>query len=163
MRQAVPATDRRSLLALLGLFILCTLVAIAGSAVTQPRIPGWYADLQKPFFTPPNAAFGPVWTLLYALMAFAAWRVWRSAGPGRRTALFVFFAQLAFNLSWSFVFFGLRSPAGGLAVILVLEALIVWMIVLFWRIDRAAGLTMVPYALWVAYATALNLAILILN
>lgn len=163
MPGTVKPLSRRSLLVLGALFLLCTLVAILGSSVTTPRIDGWYADLAKPFFTPPNWVFAPVWSILYALMAIAAWRVWRHPVAGRRRALAVFFVQLAFNLAWSFAFFGLASPPLGLAVILVLEALILWMIALFERIDRAAAFSMVPYAAWVAYATALNLAIVILN
>lgn len=163
MRNAIPALKGRSLLVLAGLLGLCALVAIIGSTVTTPRIPVWYETLEKPFFTPPNWLFGPVWTVLYALMAVAAWRIWRSRAPGRRPALAVFFVQLAVNLAWSIVFFGLTSPRLGLAVILALMALILWMIALFRPIDRPAAWSMVPYAAWVAYATALNFAIAILN
>lgn len=163
MQSIIPALNPRSLAVLVGLFALCTLVAVIGGAATTPNVPTWYETLERPFFTPPNWLFGPVWSILYALMAIAAWRIWRHRTEPRRRALAVFFVQLALNLSWSIVFFGLRNPPGGLAIILLLEALIVWMILLFRPIDPAAAWSMVPYAAWVAYATALNIAIVLLN
>ena len=165
MRHALPATDRRSLIALGGFLVVCFLVAGLAGAVTNPKIPTWYAGLEKPAFTPPNWLFGPVWALLYAMMAVAAWRVWRTQGEPelRRRALAVFGAQLALNCIWSFAFFGAESPLAGLLVILALEALILWTILLFARLDRTAALLMAPYAAWVAYAAALNLAIHALN
>lgn len=165
MPQALPASGRRSLIALAGFLVICFLVAALASAVTNPKIPGWYGTLEKPAFTPPDWVFGPVWTLLYAMMAVAAWRVWRTEGmPGpRRRALSVFGAQLALNGAWSFAFFGAESPLAGLIVILALEALILWTILLFARLDRLAAILLAPYAAWVAYAAALNLAILHLN
>ena len=163
MQTIIPALKPRSVAVLLAFFALCTFVAVIGSMATTPNIPTWYASLEKPGFTPPNWLFGPVWTVLYALMAIAAWRIWRHRVPGRTKALAVFFLQLGFNLSWSIVFFGLRSPLGGLVIILLLLAMIVWMILLFRPIDPPAAWSMVPYAAWVAYATALNLAIVLLN
>jgi benzodiazapine receptor len=165
MRHALRAADRRSLIALGGFLVICTLVAGLASAVTNPKIPTWYAGLTKPAFTPPDWLFGPVWTLLYAMMAIAAWRVWRTQGEPdlRRRALAVFGAQLALNGIWPFAFFGAESPLAGLLVILALEALILWAILLFSRLDRIAALLMAAYAAWVAYAAALNVAILALN
>jgi tryptophan-rich sensory protein len=137
-------------------------VAFVGSSVTLPKIPTWYAGLVKPWFTPPNAVFGPAWTILYVMMAVAAWRIGTgSAARTRATALFV--VQLAFNAIWSPVFFGFEAPKLGLAVIIALLISLAATLTTFWRIDRLAGLMLVPYLVWVCYATALNAAIVALN
>ena len=138
-------------------------VGLAGSWVTLPKIPTWYAALGKPWFTPPNAVFGPIWTTLYVVMAFAAWRVSGSGKPGRARAIALFAVQLAFNAIWSPVFFGLEAPRAGLAVIVALLMSLAVTVVMFLRIDRLAGLLLIPYLCWVAYATALNTAIVFLN
>ncbi len=137
-------------------------VAFVGSAVTLPKIPTWYAGLAKPWFTPPNAVFGPAWTLLYAMMAVAAWRI--GTGPSARTrATALFVVQLTFNAIWSPVFFGLEAPKLGLAVIVALLISLAATLIAFWQIDRLAGLLLVPYLAWICYATALNAAIVALN
>ena len=160
-----PATAPRSIGVLVGLLALCALVGWLGSAVTLPKVEGWYAALHKPFFSPPNWAFGPAWTILYVCMAVAAWRIWRTESdqPTRRRALWLWTAQLVFNLSWSYAFFGAESPLLALVVIVVLEALILAAITVFSRLDGWAAGLMIPYGVWVAYATALNSAILALN
>ena len=161
MRHHVAALDRRSLVALAIILAACFGVAFAGGAVTQSRIADWYEALRKPGFTPPNWVFGPVWSILYAMMAVAAWRAWRAQGGAPRAlALRVFAGQLVLNLAWSFAFFGAESPLLGFGVILALEAAILWTMVLFARLDRLAAWLLAPYAAWVAYATALNAAIL---
>jgi benzodiazapine receptor len=137
-------------------------VALAGSSVTLPKIPNWYASLAKPSFTPPNAVFGPVWTILYLMMAVAVWRI-GGGDPARKRAVVLFAVQLALNAIWSPVFFGLEMPGLGLAVIVALLVSLAATVVVFWRIDRAAGLLLAPYLLWVCYATALNAAIVVLN
>jgi benzodiazapine receptor len=139
-------------------------VALVGSWVTLPKIPTWYAGLAKPSFTPPNALFGPVWTILYMMMAVAVWRVGAAADATARTravALFVF--QLALNAIWSPVFFGLEAPRLGLAVIVALLVSLAGALTEFWKIDRLAGLLLAPYLFWICYATALNIAIVFLN
>jgi tryptophan-rich sensory protein len=154
----------RDIAALAGFVALCLAVAAAGGAITATSVNTWYAALAKPAFNPPGWVFGPVWTVLYLMMALAAWRVWRArAAPGARLALGAWALQLALNLSWSFIFFGARMIGAALAEILVLLAAIVLTAVLFWRIDRAAGALLVPYAAWVAFATALNAALWRLN
>jgi tryptophan-rich sensory protein len=153
-----------SLLALAAFLALCYGVAWVGSAVTMPAIPVWYEGLAKPPFAPPNWLFGPVWGALYGLMAFAAWRVWLQRDRAdTRPALTLFFLQLALNLAWSFLFFGLRNPGAALAGILVLAALIFATLIAFGRIDRWAGLAFVPYLAWVSFATALNAGVRLLN
>jgi translocator protein len=125
---------------------------------------GWYAELAKPAWNPPNWVFGPAWTLLYALMAVAAWRVWLRGGWARqKVALGIFVAQWALNALWTPLFFGLQQPDWAFAEILILLLAILATIRAFWRIDRPAGLLLLPYAAWVAFATALNFAIWRLN
>jgi len=140
-------------------------VSVAGGLVTRPSIPTWYAALAKPDFTPPNWLFAPVWTTLYALMAYAAWRILSRPGdqPRRAAAVTAFFVQLGLNCLWSFAFFGARSPTMGLIVIAALIVAIAATIRAFRRLDRTAALLLVPYLAWVAYAAALNGAILHLN
>jgi len=140
-------------------------VSVAGSLVTTPNIPTWYAGLAKPGFTPPDWLFGPVWTTLYALMAYAVWRILAlpKDRPGRSTAVTAFFVQLALNSLWSFAFFGGHSPVAGLVVIAALIVAILATIRAFWSLDRVAAWLLVPYLAWVAYATALNAAIWHLN
>jgi tryptophan-rich sensory protein len=165
MRRAISADDRRSVFALVGFLGLCFGVAALGSAVTLPAVRDWYPTLAKPGFTPPNWLFGPVWTVLYAAMAVAAWRAWRTKGSEavRRLALRAFALQLGLNLAWSFAFFGAKSLVVGLIIILLLEAAILWTTALFARLDRLAAWLMAPYAAWVAYAAVLNISILRLN
>ncbi len=143
-------------------FLVATFAAAAIGSLFPPG--EWYASLNKPAWTPPNWLFGPVWTLLYAMIAVAGWLVWKEAGfAGARLALTVFALQLVLNASWSWVFFGLRRPDLALVVIVALEVTILALIVLFRAISPLAGLLLVPYALWVAFATALNAAIWQLN
>ncbi len=139
--------------------------AFLGSLATQPQITGWYATVIKPSFNPPNWIFGPVWTLLFAMMAYAAFRILqRPAGtPGRSNALKLFFLQLVMNASWSWAFFGSQSPLLGLLVIVPLLLMILGTIMLFRPLDRLAGALLVPYALWVSFATLLNMSIWWLN
>ena len=129
-----------------------------GNLATIPNIPTWYAGLARPPLTPPNWVFGPVWTLLYLLMAVALYRVLRldPGTPGRGRALGVFMAQLTLNAAWSFAFFGAHSPALGLLTITPLLALIATTLVLFRPLDAIAARCLMPYAAWVSFATYLN-------
>ncbi|WP_424360595.1 TspO/MBR family protein [Methylocystis parvus] len=141
------------------------LAAMLGNAATIPNIAPWYDNLAKPPLTPPNWVFGPAWTVLFLLMGIAFYRVLRSdAAPTIRVrAIALFAVQLALNAGWSFAFFGAQSPLLGLAVILPFEALIFATIWAFWRIDRAAAYCLIPYAMWVAFATYLNAGVWALN
>lgn len=142
------------------------LAAVLGNAATLPNIAPWYEGLAKPPLTPPNWVFGPAWTILYILMGVAFYRILRreAAAPRRRwRAILLFVLQLVFNAGWSFAFFAAQSPALGLAVILPMEALILATIDAFWRLDRAAAYCLIPYALWVAFATYLNVGVWALN
>jgi benzodiazapine receptor len=157
-----PGT-RRGLAALIALIALNLAVGAVGGLATASSVTTWYAGLNKPAFNPPNAVFAPVWTVLYVLMAYAAWRVWRADRASGRAALALYSVQLALNLGWSLIFFGLRQPGFAFAEIVVLFVAIVATVVCFWRIDRLAGIIMVPYVAWVAFASVLNFAIMRLN
>jgi len=145
--------------------VVCQCAGIIGSVFTTPAIPTWYAALQKPVFTPPNWLFAPAWITLYLLMSIAAFLVWRVGLDNRpvRIALIIFFIQLALNSLWSVVFFGMQSPLYGIIVIIVLWLAILLTILRFARIASIAAWLMVPYILWVSFASALNIAIWVLN
>jgi benzodiazapine receptor len=139
-----------------------TAVAVAaacGGAATRRSVATWYPRLRKPGWTPPSQAFGPVWTVLYAQMAYSAHRVARSREPGRRPALALWWLQLSLNAAWSPVFFGTRRPGAGAVVIGALLPAVAATAVASVRVDRRAGLLFAPYLAWSAYAAALNLEI----
>ena len=140
-------------------------VSVLGSWATLPNVPAWYAGLAKPPFTPPNWVFGPTWTALYALMAYAVWRVLSAPAemPGRGRAVALFFVQLALNALWSWSFFAAHSPAAGLANILALDLAVVATIAVFARLDRAAAWCLAPYLAWITFATYLNWGVWRLN
>jgi len=145
--------------------VIALAVAAIGGLATASSVTTWYVGLHKPAFNPPNAVFGPVWTILYVLMAIAAWRVWRAGQRDgrRRGAIGLYAVQLALNLAWSLTFFGLRRPDLALADIALLLVAVLATTVAFWRRDHLAGLMMVPYVAWVAFASMLNFAIWRLN
>ena len=145
--------------------VVCQCAGIVGSVFTAPAIPNWYATLQKPAFTPPNWLFAPAWITLYLLMGIAAFLVWCVGLENRRvrTALIIFLVQLMLNALWSVVFFGMQSPLYGVIVIAILWLMILLTILKFARISATAAWLLVPYILWVCFATALNISIWILN
>jgi len=150
---------------LIGSIILCNLAGLLGTLVTGTGPGSWYDMLVKPSFNPPSWVFGPAWTLLYILMGISLYLVlmaWRK-GTEVRIPLILFGIQLALNALWSFLFFGLQSPATGLAGILVLWVFIVATIVTFFRVSRPAAFLLLPYLAWVSFASLLNYAIFILN
>jgi len=145
--------------------LFCEAVGLLAAWATQLSVTTWYPTLAKPWFTPPNWLFAPVWTLLYAMMGLAVFLVWRrgTARAGVRQALVLFGLQLGLNAAWSFAFFGARSPGLGLVVIVGLGAVLTWTVERFFRVRSAAGWLMVPYLVWVGYAVLLNAAIWTLN
>jgi tryptophan-rich sensory protein len=160
----MSAGARRDALALAAFLGLCFAVAALGGWVTQESVGTWYRTLRKPAFNPPDWVFGPVWMLLYAMIAVAGWRAWRKrARPRARAAFQAYGAQLALNLLWSFLFFGARQVGLALVDIAALLGAIVLTIALFARLDRMAAALLLPYAAWVAFAAALNFAIWRLN
>ena len=150
--------------ALVGVLI-CEGVGLLAAWATQTSVTTWYPTLTKPGFTPPDWLFGPVWTVLYAMMGVAAALVWqrRTEDTTSQSALVLFGVQLLLNGGWSFAFFGARSPGLGLIVIVALWGALAWTTERFFRVRAAAGWLLVPYLLWVTYAGALNLSIWLLN
>ncbi|MFW6143719.1 MAG: TspO/MBR family protein [Patescibacteria group bacterium] len=135
-----------------------------GSAATTPAIPSWYQSLNKPAFTPPSWLFGPAWTILYILTAVAFYLIWTKTNfETHKTAFIVFFAQLILNALWSIIFFGLKQPFFALIEIAVLWTAILFTLIKFYQVNKTAGLLLIPYLLWVTFATALNFAIWQLN
>ena len=150
-----------------GFFVWVVVVFAAvsiGSFYTSRGLAGWYDHLAKPSFTPPDWVFGPVWTVLYLMMAAAAWLVWRSAPLKNVTGPLALFAvQLALNVAWTAIFFGLMDPGRAFAEIVILWLAIAATAVLFWQHSRTAALLLVPYWLWVTFASVLNFAIWRMN
>lgn len=146
----------------LALWLAVTFAAAALGARFRPG--EWYAGLEKPRWTPPNAVFARVWTMLYLAMAVAAWLVWERGGfAAASAALTAYLVQLIVNAAWSALFFGLHRIGLALLDIVLLWLLIAVTLALFWTPSLAAGLLLVPYLAWVSYATALNIALFRLN
>jgi len=141
------------------------LAGVIGSVFTISAIPNWYAGLVKPALNPPAWVFGPVWTTLYALMGVAAFLIWRMGWERKevKMALGVFGIQLFLNAIWSIIFFSLHSPGWALVDIVLLWLAIVWTIAVFYKISKPAAYLLVPYLLWVSFASYLNYAIWVLN
>ena len=147
---------------LVSLVLFVLLVVGGGIAIGASNLPGgWYAGLTKPWFNPPNWIFAPAWTVLYVLIAIAGWRTFQRNPAGR--AMLIWWAQLAFNFSWSPVFFRAHLILAALSVIAVMFVLIIAFIAVQWRRDRVSALLFVPYAMWVGFASSLNTAIYFLN
>jgi tryptophan-rich sensory protein len=143
---------------------ICFAVAAIGSVWTSTSVRTWYVRLQKPSFNPPSWVFGPVWSALYLMMATSAWLVWRKGGwESPRAALLLFFIQLGLNLAWSGLFFGLRRPGLALVDILALLVAVVATAIEFRSFSQTAFWLMVPYAMWVSFASVLNFSIWRLN
>lgn len=144
--------------------IIPLLVGFGGSFFTQSSLQDWYVSLNKPSFNPPNWLFAPVWTLLFILMGIAFYLVWiNNFGRKRSNAIGVYALQLILNFFWSVFFFGLRNPLLGLVDIVILWFLILANIMIFYKVSKAAGRLLVPYLLWVSFATLLNFSIFLLN
>jgi len=142
--------------------VALAMAAAASGAVFKPG--RWYQQLAKPSWRPPDWAFGPVWMVLYATMAVAAWLVYEKAGfAGAGTALGIYLVHLLVNAGWSAVFFGLRSPGWGLIEVIGLWTSVLATIVAFLPIHMTAGLLLLPYLAWVSVATMLNYRIWQLN
>ncbi len=150
---------------ILAAIVLCQLAGVIGSFFTVTEISSWYTTLEKPALNPPNWVFGPVWTLLYTMMGIALFLVWKQFDTSKsaRYAVFFFLVHLVVNTAWTLVFFGAKEVALALIVIAILWLMIAALIGWFWKIDRVAALLLVPYLLWVSFASYLNFAILQLN
>jgi translocator protein len=153
----------RQVIALMGWIALTGAAALIG-AVASIDAGAFYAQLARPAWAPPASVFGPVWTVLYVLMAVAAWLVWREAGSaGRAGALTLYVGQLILNALWSVLFFGQHLGLLAFIDILVLLALIVATSIAFWRVRKISAALLVPYLIWVSFASILNYAVWQLN
>lgn len=152
-----------SIVSLVGWIAACFVVAGVGSIPTARALKDWYPKLEKPSWSPPNWLFGPVWTLLYILMAVAAWLVWREDSPVNPIAIRLFVAQLVLNGLWSWIFFGWRLIGLALAEVILLWFSIAMTLWAFYQVNPLAGLLMAPYLCWVTFASCLNLAYWLLN
>jgi translocator protein len=160
----------RSVVALVAFLLISYGVAALGSLATIQNVDGWYADADKVFWSPPNALFGPVWTVLYGVMSVAAWLVWRRRETTDvRRPLSLYVAQLVLNAIWTPVFFGLYPAIGvtalwiGAVIILALDVAVLLTMLSFWRVRRLAALLLIPYWAWVLFATTLNIGTAVLN
>jgi len=159
--QQLQSHTERQIPALIGWLALCFAASAGGLFVS---VDGWYAGLQKPSWNPPPWVFGPAWTLLYVLMAIAAWMIWREGGWKRqKLALSLFLAQWFLNALWTPLFFGLHRSGIAFAEILGLWFALALTVVSFWRVRKLAGYFLLPYLAWVTFAGTLNFTIWRLN
>jgi tryptophan-rich sensory protein len=158
-----PSSKTKQILGLVG-WLAVTFIAASIGGVASINAGSFYTQLVRPEWAPPSSWFGPVWTVLYALMGIAAWLVWRADGfREARGALALFLLQLAPNAVWSWLFFGWHRGALAFADILLLWVLIIVTLIAFWRVRALAGVLLIPYLLWVSFASALNYAVWQLN
>ena len=145
--------------------LICHSAGFIGAVFTSSAIPTWYDSLKKPPFSPPNWIFGPVWIILYTLMGISAYLVWRQGinDSQVKTALIIFGVQLFLNALWSPIFFGFRALFAGLIVIIIMWIAILLTILAFLKISTVAAVLLIPYILWVSFATILNFSLWILN
>ncbi len=147
--------------------IICEIIGASGSIFTIPNIPTWYAQLVKPFFSPPNWLFALVWTTLFFLMGVALYLVLENNNKKlikqKNIAIIIFSIQFFFNVLWSYLFFGLRSPLLGFVGIIILWISIIATIISFYKISKKSAYLLVPYLLWVSFAAILNFTVLIMN
>jgi tryptophan-rich sensory protein len=154
----------RSLVGLAVSMGVCFGAGFVGSLFTTPSIPIWYAGLVKPSWTPPAWIFGPVWSVLYGMMALALWLIWRRSGFATAAVpIALFMVQLVLNVLWSLLFFGLRMPGVAFAEIVLLWLAILATLITFWRLNTSAGYLLLPYLVWTAFAGALNFALWRMN
>lgn len=157
-------SGKRSAIGLVVFLAVTFLAAAIGSVFSVSAVPGWYQTLARPSWTPPDWVFGPVWTLLYAMMAVAAWLVWRRAdGAAVTRPMGVYGVQLFLNAAWAVLFFGLHLTGTAMLDLVALWAMILVTTVVFWRRSPAAGALFLPYLAWVTYAGTLNLGFWWLN
>ena len=149
-----------SIVSLVVSFVICFGAAFVGTRFLPDE---WFKRLNKPSWNPPNWLFAPVWTLLYALMAIAAWRVWEQVGLNAALVLALFVIQLVLNAGWTWLFFGLHRLDRAFVDIVVLWVLITATLIGFWQVNPLAGVLLLPYLAWVTFASYLNLTIWQLN
>lgn len=149
---------------LLALILLCEGIGILGSVFTFSSVTTWYSYLNKPSFSPPNWIFGPVWTTLYFLIGVSLYLILeKKLKKEKNKILTVFSIQLLLNLLWSIIFFGMHLPLLAFVEIVFLWGSIAWLVANFWKFSKTASLILIPYLLWVSFASILNLSLVILN
>ena len=149
---------------LLALIVICFFVELMGEWWTKESVLTWYPTLKKPAWTPPAYLFGPIWSVLYLLMAIAMWLVWITETNLSKTSAYLLFGiGLVLNLFWVFSFFKMQNPLVALFGLVALDFIVLTTIFYFFRLNRLASLLLVPYLLWIAFATTLNGAIVVLN
>ena len=140
------------------------IIGFTGSFFTASSVDSWFTTINKPSFNPPGWIFAPVWTTLYILIGLSFYLVWKKIfGEERKKVIIVYSMQLLFNLLWSVLFFGLKSPLLGLIDIIILLSFIIANTIIFYKISKTAGYLLIPYLLWVSFASVLNFSIFLLN
>lgn len=162
--------DLNDIKKLIAAILICQLAGIVGSMFTFSTITTWYVTLNKSQLSPPNWIFGPVWTILYTLMGVSLYLIYKKYERARanakgqiKNAINIFAVQLMLNMLWSVLFFGLRSPILGFVCIIVLLISIIWTIKKFYPVSKEGALILLPYLIWVTFATYLNYSIVLLN
>ncbi len=153
----MTVSRRRDVFGLAAFVVMCFGVSVLGGRAIPPALAIWYPALAKPAWTPPSWVFGPVWTLLYPLVAVAGWLAWREGRS--RVGTLLFLLQLALNAAWPWIFFGERRVGLAFVCVVALWLAILGTTVAFWRVSRGAAMLLLPYLAWVGFAAALNLAI----
>ncbi len=154
----------KKVLTYIGFILICQMAGIIGSLFTAPAVKGWYTTINKSPLNPPSWVFAPVWTTLFVMMGIAVSIIWLSEkNEARNKALKIFFVQLVLNTLWSIIFFGLKNPALAFVEIIFLWLAILYTIILFRKIDRKASCLLIPYILWVSFASVLTLSVAMLN
>ena len=145
--------------------VLCEAAGLASTPFTVSVVKTWYQTLDRPFFSPPNWIFGPVWTILYLMMGISFYLIWSKGVKDKKAkeAIYIFLLQLFLNFLWSILFFGLKSPPAALIEIIILWFAILVTIIKFKPISKPAAYLLIPYLLWVSFAAILNFSIVILN
>ena len=152
-----------NVLKLIGAILICQTAGVLGSTATISAIPTWYATLNKPLFSPPNWVFGPVWITLYSMMGLSLYIVWEKKKKICEEGLCYFWIQLSLNALWSLIFFGARNLWFGFVIIIFLWIMILKTVIVFKKLSKKAAWLLVPYLLWVSFASLLNLAVAMLN
>ena len=165
MKASLHTSTRFQILPFVISLLITLAIGVVASVLTRPEIPGWYSMLQKPSFNPPNWVFPVAWTTLYVLIASSAYLVWqrRDGGLVYYRAKLIYIIQLVFNFSWSVIFFGWHQILAALVIIVLLWISIVINMYCFARISKVACWLLLPYLLWVSFATILNYSIYMLN
>jgi benzodiazapine receptor len=154
----------KNILKLIASVVISQAAGAIGSLFTVQNIPTWYAGLNKPSFNPPNYLFGPVWITLYFMMGIAFFLVWKNSGKfDIKVPTILFITQLVLNALWSIIFFGMKNPMFGFFEIIILWVFIVFCVIKFYSVSKIAAWLMLPYLLWVSFASVLNFKIWMLN